>query len=193
METVSFTDMKSGTREDYLLLDRLEQAHVATLPGRILEALQRLQGGLAGYRIDRLEHSLQTATRAELDGADSQWIVAALVHDIGDDLAPMNHSEFAAALLKPYVREEVHWVIAHHGLFQMAYYAHHLGKDPLARERYRDHPYYDSCVRFCERWDQASFDPDFPTQPLSHFEPLVTEIFTKPAPGMADSSLAVRD
>ena len=128
METVSFTDMKSGSREDYLLLDRLEQAHVATLPGRILEALQRLQGGLAGYRIDRLEHSLQTATRAELDGADSQWIVAALVHDIGDDLAPMNHSEFAAALLKPYVRDEVHWVIAHHGLFQMAYYAHHLGK-----------------------------------------------------------------
>lgn len=193
METVSFTDMKSGTREDYLLLDRLEQAHVATLPERILEALQRLQGGLAGYRIDRLEHSLQTATRAELDGADSQWIVAALVHDIGDDLAPMNHSEFAASLLKPYVREEVHWVIAHHGLFQMAYYAHHLGKDPHARERYRDHPYYDSCVRFCEQWDQASFDPDFPTQPLSHFEPLVTEIFTEPAPGMADSSLAVRD
>ena len=193
METVSFTDMKSGTREDYLLLDRLEQAHVATLPGRILEALQRLQGGLAGYRIDRLEHSLQTATRAELDGADSQWIVAALVHDIGDDLAPMNHSEFAASLLKPYVREEVHWVIAHHGLFQMAYYAHHLGKDPHARERYRDHPYYDSCVRFCEQWDQASFDPDFPTQPLSHFEPLVTEIFTEPAPDMADSSLAVRD
>ena len=193
METVSFTDMKSGTREDYLLLDRLEQAHVATLPGRILEALQRLQGGLAGYRIDRLEHSLQTATRAELDGADSQWIVAALVHDIGDDLAPMNHSEFAASLLKPYVRDEVHWVIAHHGLFQMAYYAHHLGKDPHARERYRDHPYYDSCVRFCEQWDQASFDPDFPTQPLSHFEPLVTEIFTEPAPDMADSSLAVRD
>ena len=193
METVSFTDMKSGTREDYLLLDRLEQAHVATLPGRILEALQRLQGGLAGYRIDRLEHSLQTATRAELDGADSQWIVAALVHDIGDDLAPMNHSEFAASLLKPYVREEVHWVIAHHGLFQMAYYAHHLGKDPHARERYRDHPYYDICVRFCEQWDQASFDPDFPTQPLSHFEPLVTEIFTEPAPGMADSSLAACD
>ena len=193
METVSFTDMKSGTREDYLLLDRLEQAHVATLPGRVLEALQRLQGGLAGYRINRLEHSLQTATRAELDGADSQWIVAALVHDIGDDLAPMNHSELAAALLKPYVRDEVHWVIAHHGLFQMAYYAHHLGKDPHARERYQDHPYYDSCVRFCEQWDQASFDPDFPTQPLSHFEPLVTEIFTKPAPGMAGSSLAVRD
>jgi len=76
------------------------------------------------------------------------------------------------------VRDEVHWVIAHHGLFQMAYYAHHLGKGPHARERYRDHPYYGSCVRFCERWDQASFDPDFPTQPLSHFEPLVTEIFT---------------
>ena len=178
METVSFTDMKSGTREDYLLLDRLEQAHVATLPASILEALQRLQGGLAGYRIDRWEHPLQTATRAELDGADSKWIVAALVHDIGDDLAPMNHSEFAASLLKPYVSGEVHWVIAHHGLFQMAYYAHHLGKDPTARERYRDHPFFDSCVRFCERWDQPSFDPDYPTPPLEHFAPKVRAVIS---------------
>jgi predicted HD phosphohydrolase len=181
VEIVSFTEMQSGTSADYRLLDRHERQHILGLPGRILEALQRLKGGLAGYKIDRLQHSLQSATRAENDSADAEWIVAALVHDIGDELAPMNHSEFAAALLKPYVSEEVHWVVAHHGLFQMAYYAHHLGKDPLARECYRDHPYYDSCVRFCERWDQASFDPAFPTRPLSHFAPLVSAIFSHPS------------
>lgn len=178
METVSFTEMKQGTQDDYLLLDRYEQAHTATLADRLLTALLGLKQGLAGYQIDRLQHSLQSATRAEEDGADEEWIVAALLHDIGDDLAPLNHSEFAAAVIKPYVREEVHWVVAHHGVFQMAYYAHHLGKDPDARERYRDHPFFESCVRFCERWDQPSFDPHYPTQQLEHFEPMLRRVFT---------------
>jgi predicted HD phosphohydrolase len=100
------------------------------------------------------------------------WIVAALVHDIGDELAPMNHSEFAASLLRPYVSEEITWVIEKHGLFQSYYYAHHLGMDRNGRDRYHDHPYYDACVRFCERWDQASFDPDYPTKPLEYFAPV---------------------
>ena len=177
METVSFTEMKQGTQDDYLLLDRYEQAHTAALADRLLTALLGLKQGLAGYQIDRLQHSLQSATRAEEDGADEEWIVAALLHDIGDDLAPLNHSEFAAAVIKPYVREEVHWVVAHHGVFQMAYYAHHLGKDPDARERYRDHPFFESCVRFCERWDQPSFDPHYPTQQLDHFEPMLRRVF----------------
>ncbi|MEK9586665.1 MAG: HD domain-containing protein, partial [Halieaceae bacterium] len=113
METVSFTEMKQGTQADYLLLDRYEQAHTATVADRLLTALISLQQGLAGYQIDRLQHSLQSATRAEADGANEEWVVAALLHDIGDDLAPMNHSEFAAAIIKPYVSEEVHWVVAH--------------------------------------------------------------------------------
>ena len=184
METVSFTEMKQGTQADYLLLDRYEQAHTATVADRLLTALISLQQGLAGYQIDRLQHSLQSATRAEADGANEEWVVAALMHDIGDDLAPMNHSEFAAAIIKPYVSEEVHWVVAHHGVFQMAYYAHHLGKDPNARERYRDHPFFDSCVRFCERWDQPSFDPDYPTKPLEYFAPMVRRVF---APERIDS------
>lgn len=179
LETVSFTAMKQGTQADYVLLERYEQRHVARLPDRILAALARLSDGLGGYQIDRLQHSLQSATRAENDGADEEWIVACLIHDIGDDLAPMNHSEFAAALIKPYVREEVHWVVAHHGLFQMAYYAHHLGKDPNDRDRFRGHPFYESCLRFCERWDQASFDPAYPTRPLEHFAPLVKRIFSR--------------
>lgn len=184
LETVSFTEMKQGTQADYLLLDRYEQAHTATVADRLLIALTSLQQGLAGYQIDRLQHSLQSATRAEADGANEEWVVAALLHDIGDDLAPMNHSEFAAAIIKPYVSEEVHWVVAHHGVFQMAYYAHHLGRDPNARERYRDHPFFDSCVRFCERWDQPSFDPDYPTKPLEYFAPMVRRVF---APERIDS------
>ena len=179
MDKVSFTAMASGTPADYQLLAEFEQQHIAALPERLLAALAQLSHGLAGYQIDRLQHSLQTATRAENDGADIEWIVAALLHDIGDDLAPMNHSEYAAAVLRPYVREEVAWVVAKHGLFQTYYWAHHLGMDRHGRDRYREHPYYDSCVRFCERWDQASFDPDYPTHPLEHFAPMVREVFSR--------------
>ena len=180
MPEVSFSQMIDGTPADYEMLAELEQDHVSTLPDRILKSLEGLADGLVGYKIDRLQHSLQSATRAEADGASLDWIVAALVHDIGDELAPMNHSEFAASLLRPYVSEEITWVIEKHGLFQSYYYAHHLGMDRNGRDRYQDHPYYDACVRFCERWDQASFDPDYPTKPLEHFAPMVNEVFSRP-------------
>ena len=181
MSTVSFSAMAKGTADDYRLLDELEQVHVASLPDRILRALSGLSQSLDGYKIDRLQHSLQSATRAEADGADIEWIVAALIHDIGDELAPLNHSQFAAAMIRPYVRAEVTWVIEMHGLFQMVYYAHHLGQDPNGRDAYRDHPWFESCVNFCERWDQASFDPDYPTKPLDYFAPMVREVFSRPA------------
>ena len=180
MPEVSFSQMIDGTSADYEMLAELEQDHVSTLPDRILKSLEGLADGLVGYKIDRLQHSLQSATRAEADGASLDWIVAALVHDIGDELAPMNHSEFAASLLRPYVSEEITWVIEKHGLFQSYYYAHHLGMDRNGRDRYRNHPYYDACVRFCERWDQTSFDPDYPTKPLDYFAPMVHEVFSRP-------------
>jgi predicted HD phosphohydrolase len=180
MPEVSFSQMIDGTPADYEMLAELEQDHVSALPDRILKSLEGLADGLVGYKIDRLQHSLQSATRAEADGASLDWIVAALVHDIGDELAPMNHSEFAASLLRPYVSEEITWVIEKHGLFQSYYYAHHLGMDRNGRDRYQDHPYYDACVRFCERWDQSSFDPDYPTKPLEHFAPMVHEVFSRP-------------
>jgi len=180
MPEVSFSQMIDGTPADYEMLAKLEQDHVSTLPDRILKSLEGLADGLVGYKIDRLQHSLQSATRAEADGASLDWIVAALVHDIGDELAPMNHSEFAASLLRPYVSEEITWVIEKHGLFQSYYYAHHLGMDRNGRDRYQAHPYYDACVRFCERWDQTSFDPDYPTKPLDYFAPMVHEVFSRP-------------
>lgn len=178
-ETVGFTRMKDGTREDYELLDRFERQHAAGTAERILQALGALEHSLAGYQVSRLEHSLQTASRAKRDGADIDWVVAALLHDLGDELAPYNHDAFAAAILEPYVGEEVTWVIRHHGLFQRTYYAHHMGGDPDARERYRDHPHYQACVDFCERWDQASFDPHYDSLPLEAFAPLVREVFAR--------------
>jgi len=181
MRTVSFRQMKDGTKAEYLFLSQLEREYIAHLPDRILDALRALDDGLGGYQVTRLEHSLQTASRAEADGADEEMIVGALIHDLGDSLAPENHSNYAAEIIRPYVRAEVTWVIEHHGLFQKVYYAHFLGDDPELRAAYRDHPHYQSCVRFCERWDQAAFDPDYPTPPLEHFEPRVRRIFSRRA------------
>lgn len=179
MELVGFTQMKDGTREDYLLLDRSERAFARGLPDRILRSLAALDHSLEGYRVSRLEHSLQTASRAEADSADPELVLAALVHDIGDELAPYNHADLAAAILRPYVRAEVTWIVARHGLFQNYYYVHHLGGDRDGRDRFLGHPWYRSCADFCEKWDQASFDPAYPTRPLGHFEPLVRAVFSR--------------
>ncbi|WP_304526268.1 HD domain-containing protein [Halomonas sp. I5-271120] len=181
MNTVTFTQMKDGTKDEYMMLGELEERFVEGLPERILEALRALENTLSGYRVSRLDHVLQSATRAEEDGEDEEMIVAALIHDIGDDLAPHNHSQYAASIIRPYVRAEVTWIIEHHGLFQNYYYIHHFGGDPLERDRYQGHPWYQRCVDFCERWDQASFDPDYPTRSLEHFAPMVRRIFSRPA------------
>jgi predicted HD phosphohydrolase len=180
--TVSFTQMKDGTREDYELLEALEKPFVAGTADRLLRELAaQADETLSGYKITRLEHGLQAATRARRDGADLDWVVAALLHDIGDRLAPQNHDRMAAEILRPYVREEVAWVVEHHGLFQMAYYAHHYGWDPEERQKHRDHPYFQSCKDFCERWDQASFDPDYPMDPLDSFVEDVRSVFARKA------------
>jgi predicted HD phosphohydrolase len=178
---VSFRRMQDGTSEDYELLGRLERDYALALPDRVLGALSQLDHSLQGYRVSRLGHSLQTATRALEDGADEELIVAALIHDIGDELAPYNHSEIAAGILRPYVRPEVTWIVEQHGLFQTYYFAHHYGGDREARERFREHRWYQACKDFCANWDQCSFDPDYPTKPLSEFEPLVRKILGRPA------------
>jgi predicted HD phosphohydrolase len=181
-ETVSFTAMKDGTREEYALLARLEKPFLALTADRVLDELRRAdEVTLEGYKISRLTHGLQSATRAMRDGADIDWVVGALLHDIGDGLAPQNHDRMSAEVIRPFVRWDVAWVVEHHGIFQMLYYAHHYGWDRDARERFRDHPCFDSCAEFCERWDQSSFDPDYPTEPLSRFEPMLREVFGRKA------------
>jgi predicted HD phosphohydrolase len=180
-DIVSFRRMEDGTREDYALLDRAEREYVRGLPDHVLAALLKLDQSLSGYPVSRLGHSLQTATRALKDGADQELIVAALIHDVGDELAPFNHSEIAAGIIRPYVRPEVTWIVEQHGLFQTYYYAHHYGRDRNGRDKFRDHPWYQACKDFCANWDQSSFDPDYPTEPLSTFEPMLREIFSRPA------------
>jgi predicted HD phosphohydrolase len=181
-ETVSFTQMKDGTKEDYDLLAEKEHSFHAMTADRILDELRRHgESTLEGYRITRLEHGLQSATRARREGADIDWIVGALLHDIGDGLAPQNHDRFSAEVIRPFVRWDVAWTVEHHGIFQMLYYGHHYGWDRNARDRFKDHPCYDTCAAFCERWDQASFDPDYDSDPLDSFEPLVREVFGRKA------------
>ncbi len=179
METVSFTRMDQGSAEEYAFLDGLHDQVGEGLADRVLDMLRALAGPKRGYQVDRYEHSLQTATRAQRDGADEECVVCALLHDIGDLLAPENHSQLAAAVLRPYVAQENHWVIAHHGIFQGYYYFHHLGRDREARERLADHPAYRRTVEFCESWDQRSFDPDYDTLPLEAFEPMVRRLFAR--------------
>ena len=179
MSKVQFTEMKHGSKEDYELLSKFEKKFAKKLPDRILEALRNLGDSMDGYQVSRLEHSLQSATRAERDGADEEMIVATLLHDIGDSLAPFNHSQLVASVLRPYVSEKVYWIMLHHGLFQEYYYAHHVGRDRNVRDQFKDHQYFQDAVDFCENWDQKSFDPEYDSFPLEHFEPMVRNIFSR--------------
>ncbi|MDA4846712.1 HD domain-containing protein [Hoeflea poritis] len=180
MKKVSFTQMKDGTREDYEFLVAEEIGHTKHTADRLLKAMTELDESLSGYQVTRLGHCVQSATRAWRDGADIDWVVSALLHDIGDIYAPYNHDEYAAAILKPFVREQCTWCVQTHGDFQMVYYGHHLdGFDRNKRERHRGHQYFDDCAAFCERWDQASFDPDYDDLPLEFFAPMVREVFDR--------------
>ena len=178
--TVSFVHMADGTREDYEIIKRHEREIEGRVADHVLDMLKGLAGNTFGYQVDRYTHSLQSATLALRDGRDEETVVCALLHDIGDNHAPSNHSQLAAAILRPFVSEENHWVIAHHGLFQGYYFFHHFGNDRNARARFRDHPHYQACVDFCERYDQNAFDPDYDTLPLEHFEPMVRRILARP-------------
>ena len=179
MEKVKFKQMKEGSKEDYFLLNKLEKKFIEGTADRVLKTMQGLTSSLVGYQINRLEHSLQTATRALKEKASDEMIVAALLHDIGDELAPNNHAEFAAAILKPYVSEKTAWIVEKHGIFQMYYYAHHLGFNKNERDKYKGHKYYPATAEFCEKWDQISFDPNYKSLLLKEFEPYVKKIFSR--------------
>tara|TARA_B100000795_G_scaffold236513_1_gene196664 strand:- start:471 stop:1064 length:594 start_codon:yes stop_codon:yes gene_type:complete len=181
MDHVKFRAMKDGDAADYAFLTEHEVEYTKGTASRLLEALVGLDESLSGYQVTRLGHSLQSATRAERDGADIDWIVSTLLHDIGDIFAPYNHDEYAATILRPFVREQCSWVVEKHGDFQMVYYGQHVGANPDKRENYRGHIYFEDCATFCERWDQNSFDPDYDTLKISHFEALVHEVFARQA------------
>jgi len=179
-ESVNFIRMADGTYEEYQFLDRIYQKLNHELADNVLANLKKLAGDKMGYKIDRYQHSLQSATRAMRDGADEETVVCALLHDIGDLLAPENHSELAASILRPYVSEENYWLVKHHGVFQGYYFFHHIGLDRNEREQFRGHPMFERTALFCEKWDQNSFDPNYDTAPIEQFEPMVQRLFDKP-------------
>ncbi len=179
MNQARFRHFGEAHRDEWALIDDRFRDYVADAPRRVLAHLHRLSGDTHGYPVDRFEHSLQTATRALRDGADEEMVVCALLHDIGDDLAPANHAEIAAGILEPFIDPLNAWMIRHHELFQGYHYRHFFGLDPHAREQFRDHPAYGRTVRFCDDWDQASFDLDYDSLPLEHFVPMVERVLSR--------------
>jgi len=176
----TFTRMQDATHEDYQIIARHSLDFFRGLPDRLLKHLELLEGDTGGYAVTRLTHSLQTATRAQRDGRDDEYVVCALLHDIGDTLATSNHADLAATVLEPFVDEKNHWIVKHHGIFQGYYFFHHLGLDRNLRDRFKEHPYWRDCVEFCAKYDQNSFDPEYETLPLEAFEPLVRKLFAAP-------------
>jgi predicted HD phosphohydrolase len=176
----TFTAMRDATREDYRVIGRHAREFFEGLPDRVLAHLRLLGKDTGGYAVDRLTHSLQSATRASRDGRDEEYVVCALLHDMGDTLASANHAELAATVLEPFVSERNCWIVKHHAIFQGYYFFHHLGLDRNLRDRYRDHPHWKDCAEFCEKYDQNCFDPAYDTLPLRAFEPLVHRVFAAP-------------
>ena len=179
-----FTAMEHGTQEDWAAIAGQFRGFARALPERVLAHLKLLDGDYGGFPVDRLQHSLQTATRAHRDGRPEDYVVMALLHDIGDTLGSYNHPEIAAAILKPFVSPELHWIAENHGAFQGYYYFHYLGMDRHVRDRFADHPHYAACREFCHEYDQAAFDPDYASEPLAFFEPMVGRIFARPLSSM---------
>jgi predicted HD phosphohydrolase len=185
---VPWTEMQYGTREQYAHLGAAFEQHArGALVDNLINLLGLLKGPTLGYQCDRYSHSLQSGTRAYRNDESVDMVVAALLHDIADGFAPENHSDAAAALLRPYVDDETHWVVKHHGLFQGYYYFHHHDGDRNARDQYQDSPYYDRCVDFCHEYDQNCFDPNYPVMDIEDFRPMLDEVLSRPSrvPGVA--------
>ena len=175
----SFTSFADSTKEDWHLIMSQRGELEAALPGRILEQLELLRNDYGGFPVDRLEHSVQTATRAERDGRDDEYIICALLHDIGDVLTPYNHPDVAAAILKPFVSSANHWMVENHGVFQGYYFWHHLGGDRNARDAFKGSEHYHYCEEFCSEYDSPALDPSYKSNPLEYYEPLIRDFFIK--------------
>jgi predicted HD phosphohydrolase len=179
-QQAQFKAMTDGTADDWQIIAGHMLPFMGALPGRIITHLKLLDGDYGGYPVDRLEHCLQTATRAQRDGRDEEYVVCALLHDIGDTLGPSNHADVAATILEPYISEENHWIIKHHGIFQGYYFFHYVGLDRDGRDAFKDHPHYQACADFCHLYDQNSFDADYDSEPLEFFIPMVERVLAMP-------------
>jgi predicted HD phosphohydrolase len=183
-ERARFRSMEEGTREDWAIIAKDYAEFGSGVADRVLKHLMLLEGDHGGFPVCRLQHSLQCATRAYRDGRPETYVTMALLHDIGDLLGTFDHPAVAAAIIKPFVTEEEHWICAHHGAFQGYYYFHFLGQDREVRERHRGSPHFEACAEFCEKYDQNSFDPDYESLPIEFFEPIVRRVMARPLKGM---------
>jgi predicted HD phosphohydrolase len=179
-KTQSFRRMDESTADQWAVIGTESFKNQGRVADRVLGMLESLADITDGFAVDQLTHCLQTATRAERAGADDEVVIASLCHDIGKAVSVPNHPRIAAEILKPYVRDDVYWMILVHQDFQGRHYYHHFGGDPNARDQYQGHAAYELAERFADEWDQHAFDPDYPTLPLEHFEPMVREVFGKP-------------
>jgi len=173
----NFRSFQESTREDWALIMGQIGKTQDMVADNVMHLLRQLESDHGGFPVSRLEHSLQTATRAEVDGRDSEYIVCALLHDIGDTLAPFNHPYIASTMVKPFASEANHFMVAQHGIFQGYYFWHHIGLDRNSRDAFKESPYYDYTEEFCAKYDSPAFDPDYKSAPLEHFEPLVRDFF----------------
>jgi len=174
-----FKRMDESTADEWARIEAQNDGLIDALPDRILDQLRLLESDTGGFAVDRLTHSLQTARRAEIDGRDDAYLVCALLHDLGDVLAPLNHADIAAAILKPWVPAAYHWMVEKHGVFQGYYFWHFIGGDRNARDALREHEYYDLTEEFVRKYDMLAFDDEYPTPPLDHYEPLIRRFFVE--------------
>ncbi len=184
--TAQFSAMTEGTEEDWQIIAREFKAYCDMTPGRVLDHLRILKGDHGGFPIDRLEHSLQTASMAHRDGRDEEYVVCALLHDIGDTLCPSSHPDIAAAILYPYVSEQNHWMVKHHGIFQGYYFFHFAGMDRNMRDQFGDSPHFEHTAEFCHKYDQAAFRQDYDSEPLEFFEPMLKQVLETPKRSIYD-------
>jgi predicted HD phosphohydrolase len=175
-----FHAMTEGTYDEWQLIGGELERFAKRLPERLIAHLDLLRGDHGGFPIDRLEHCLQTATRAFQAGRDEEYVVCALLHDIGDTLGPHNHADVAAVIVQPFVSEANHWMVEHHGIFQGYYFFHFLGLDRDMRDKFRGHPHFEKTEEFCRLFDQVAFDPNFKSMPLEAFEPMLQKVFCQP-------------
>ncbi len=180
MERARFHAMTESTHEEWQLIGRELEQFASRLPNRLIAHLELLRGDYGGFPVDRLEHCLQAATRAHRAGRDEDYVVCALLHDIGDTLGPHNHADIAAAIVQPFVSEANHWMVRHDGIFQGYYFFHFLGLERDMRETFRGHRHFERTEEFCRVFDQTAFDPNFRSMPLDAFVPMIGRMFGKP-------------
>ena len=180
LQRAKFTSMTVSTQEEWMAIGQISAPYNRQMPDRMLAHLRMLGEDEGGFAVNRLEHSLQTATRAFKDGRDEEYVVCALIHDIGDVLSPSNHAEMGAMVLKPYISEQNYWMMDKHGIFQGYYFFQHLGLDRDMRDQFRGHPHFEYCAQFCHLYDQNSFDPTYQSMSVEDFEPMLRRVLAAP-------------